>query len=384
MELHREVVRLLVAAGDEGLVDLAELLEVAAQAQDRVLLRPLLLLRGGTVAGGVVAGGVRGHAVGEGLDEDRPLPRARRVQGGAHGTEHGQDVVAVHAHRGDAPAAGALGEGDAGLDGGGHGDRPLVVLRVEDDGGLEGGGEGEGLRDLPLARGAVAEEGEDRGVGGAVAGADDAVALQAHCVADRVRGLGAEHDHVWVGAQLVGVPAAVADAAEHLQQAPRLDAAGPGDAVLAIGGHEIVLLAGGVAGPDLRGLLAERARPQAELALALQVRRLEVRGADHHHVAVVAAQPLGGGEPRLLENGVELLVRGAGAVGSQELDHRLLGRDVGDRGSEDAHGGERNLRCRKFQGGDDPARLSAAGCRGLPGSGAAPPPPRPAGPPRAR
>src|SRR5690625_5496987 len=69
--------------------------------------------------------------------------------------------------------------------------------------------------------------------------------------------LGAEHDHVGVGAQLVGVPAAVGDAAEHLQQAPGLDASGPGDAVLAVGGHQVVLLTGGVAGTDLRGLLAQ-------------------------------------------------------------------------------------------------------------------------------
>src|SRR5699024_2222483 len=138
-------------------------------------------------------------------------------------------------------------------------------------------------------------------------------------------------------AQLVGVPAAVADAAEQLQQAPRLDAARPGHAVLAVRGHEVVLLAGGVAGADLRGLLPQRAGPQAQLALALQVGGLEVRAADHDQGAVVAAPALARGPAALLEHGGGRRVRGAGAAGREELDHRLLGRDSRDRGSEDAH-----------------------------------------------
>ena len=44
--------------------------------------------------------------------------------------------------------------------------------------------------------------------------------------------------------------------------------------------------AGGARGADLRRLLAEARRPQGELTLALQVRRLTVEGPDHDHVAV--------------------------------------------------------------------------------------------------
>src|SRR5690625_131449 len=264
------------------------------------------------------------------------------------------------------PALHALSLHDAlpiypGLHGGGHGDRPLVVLRVEHHRRPVGGGEGEGLGDLALARGAVAEQCHHGGVGALVAGADHAVALQAHRVPDGMGRLGAEHDHVGVGAKLVGVPAAVGDAAEHLQQAPGLDASGPGDAVLAVGGHQVVLLTGGVAGTDLRGLLAQGAGPQAQLPLPLQAGGLEVGGADHHHVAVVAAQPLRGvegaavrvlvgadtGAAVALEHGVELGVGGAGAVGGEELDHRLLVRDGRDGRREGTHADERNLRSRK-------------------------------------
>src|SRR5699024_3232756 len=50
VQLHGQVVSLLVAAGDEVLVDLVELLEVPAQPQDRILLGPFLLFFRGAVA----------------------------------------------------------------------------------------------------------------------------------------------------------------------------------------------------------------------------------------------------------------------------------------------------------------------------------------------
>ena len=148
------------------------------------------------------------------------------------------------------------------------------------------------LVDVALAGRAVAEVGDDGGVAVVVAGADAAVALDAHRVAGGVQGLGADDDRVEVEVLLVRVPAAVVDAAEHAEQVDRVDAAAPGDAVLAVGGEGVVLRAQRAAGADLRGLLAEQAGPEAELALALQRGGLGVEAPDEDQVAVEPAQLL--------------------------------------------------------------------------------------------
>ena len=102
-------------------------------------------------------------------------------------------------------------------------------------------GEDERLVDVALAGRAVAEVGDDGGVALGVAGADRAVALDAHGVAGRVQRLGADDDRVEVEVLLVRVPAAVVDAAEEAEQVERVDAAAPGDAVLAVGREGVVL-----------------------------------------------------------------------------------------------------------------------------------------------
>ena len=122
--------------------------------------------------------------------------------------------------------------------------------------------------------------------------ADGAVALHAHRVAGGVQRLRADHDRVQVEVELVRVPAAVVDAAEQAEQEQRVDAAAPGDAVLAVGRERIVLRAQRAAGPDLRGLLAEQRRPDAELALPLQRGGLDVDAAGQDQVAVERAQLL--------------------------------------------------------------------------------------------
>jgi two-component system response regulator DevR len=101
-----------------------------------------------------------------------------------------------------------------------------------------------------------------------------------------VQGLGADDDRVEVEVLLVGVPAAVVDPAEHPEQVDRVDAAAPGDAVLAVGREGVVLRAQRAAGADLGGLLPEQAGPQAQLALALQRGGLGVEPPDQHEVAV--------------------------------------------------------------------------------------------------
>ena len=85
---------------------------------------------------------------------------------------------------------------------------------------------------------------------------------------------------------LLGRPAAVADPPVQLEQLDRVDAAAPGDAVLAVGGEHHVVRAKRPPGPDLGGFLAEQRGPDAELALALQGDRHGVDGADQHQVAV--------------------------------------------------------------------------------------------------
>src|SRR4051812_5021914 len=71
-------------------------LQVAAKAQDRVLGLPGGPLVVVAVAGRVVGGGVGAHAVGERLDQRRPLTGAGPLQGPPGHGEVRQHVVAVH------------------------------------------------------------------------------------------------------------------------------------------------------------------------------------------------------------------------------------------------------------------------------------------------
>ena len=126
---------------------------------------------------------------------------------------------------------------------------------------------------------------------------------------------------------LVGVPAALVDAAEQAEQPQRVDAAAPGDAVLAVGREGEVLRAQRAAGADLRGLLAEQLGPDAELALPLQRGGLGVDAPGQHHVAVEALDRL------VVEVEGEVGVLDPLALGGQQLDQ--LGAAVGCVGPED-------------------------------------------------
>ena len=97
--------------------------------------------------------------------------------------------------------------------------------------------------------------------------------------------------------------------------------------MLAVGREDVVLGTQRAAGADLRGLLAEQLGPDAELAVALEGGGLDVDAPGQHHVAVEAAQLLGG------EVVVELGVVDALALGRQQLDE--VGTTVGLGGSED-------------------------------------------------
>ena len=111
-----------------------------------------------------------------------------------------------------------------------------------------------------------------------------------------------------------GSQRALVDAAEEAEQVERVDALAPGDAVLAVGREDEVLRAQRAAGADLRGLLAEQLGPDAELAVPLERGGLDVDPAGQHHVAVEAAELLGG------EVEVELGVVDPLTLGREELD----------------------------------------------------------------
>src|SRR5699024_3016448 len=160
---------------------------------DRVAAAPHLLVRLGPVAGRVVGGGVRTHPVGHCLDEGGPAAAAGAFERlGGHRVA-GEHVVAIHPYRGDAETATHVGLSDPGLARGGFGDRPVVVLAEEHHRGVVDGGEGQCLVQVTLGSGTVAEVGDHGTVPVRVAGADVAVALDAHRVPGGVQRVRADH-----------------------------------------------------------------------------------------------------------------------------------------------------------------------------------------------
>ena len=108
---------------------------------------------------------MRLHPVGEALDEGRTVSVATALEGRGDGGEHGGDIIAVDAQARHSVAGGAIGEHRrVRLLPQGSGDRVLVVLQHEDRRGLPHGGEVEGLVGVAFAAGAIAEEGESRGI----------------------------------------------------------------------------------------------------------------------------------------------------------------------------------------------------------------------------
>ena len=278
--------------GEELVVGRAVPAQVGLDPLDRVLQPPVLQLVGQPVLGRVVGGGVGAHPVGVGLDQRRPVARPGPLQGGGGHRVHGEHVVAVHPYAGEAEAGRAPVQRDPRLPLDRLGDRPLVVLAEEHDRGVVGAGEDERLVHVALAGRPVAEVADHRGVPVRVAGADVAVALDPHGVPDGVQGLGADDDRVLVEAGLGRVPGAEVHPAVEGQQPQRVDPAAPGHAVLAVGGERVVLAEHGPAGADLRRLLTQAGRPDAELALPLQGDGLGVDPAGQHHVGEEALDQL--------------------------------------------------------------------------------------------
>jgi len=180
-----------------------------------------------------------------------------------------------------ARAAGARAE----LRGVRHRDRVLVVLHEEDHRRVEDGGEVEGLADVALAGGPVAEADEDDLVG--------AVERHAHRVPRRLQRLRAHDEREQAEVEGVDVPGGVGDAAHDLQDRDRVDSAVHPHGELAVRGVDHVGRPQRRDRADLGGLLALRRRPQGELPLALQVGALDVDASGEEHRAVRVANLVG-------------------------------------------------------------------------------------------
>ena len=208
----------------------------------------------------------------------------RSVEGGARHREYGEDVVAIDAYAGEAKPLCALIQRDPALALERLADGPLVVLTEEHDRRVVDRREDEGLVDVALTRGTVAEVADDRAVA--------AVALDAHGIADRVQALVADDDRVEAEVVLVRVPPAIGHAPEESEQLQRVDLPRPSDTVLAVRREGEVLRQQRATGADLRGLLADQRCPQSELALALQRGGFGIDSAYEDEVAVETAQLL--------------------------------------------------------------------------------------------
>ncbi|MPM34487.1 hypothetical protein SDC9_81070 [bioreactor metagenome] len=309
-----EVVRLGLQPRPPGVVDRAGAGEVRPDPLDRVLGPPAVLLGPGAVLGRIVRGGVGAQPVGEHLDQLRPLPGPGPVQGRLGDRLHGQRVVAVDPYARDAEPLTAAGERDDGLAGRGHRDGPLVVGHDEDDRGVVAGRPDERLVHVALGAGPVAEERQHRPVVGA-AGAGDALGLQCHRPADRVQRVGADDDRVAVEPGRDRVPAPHVDTAPQRHQVQRVDPADQRRTVLAVGREAHVGRLHRPHRPGADRLLAQRRRPQAQLALPLQGGALGVQPAGQHHVAQQGGDVGVGAAERVVRIGQPY------AVDAEQADH---------------------------------------------------------------
>ena len=138
--------------------------EVMLQPLDGVAQRPALGLVGRAVAGGIVAGRVAFGAIGEMLDHRRrqgwraPVPPPTRWRRRRPGSRCRRPAAPEGRSRWRARRRGVLAAGDA-LE---RGDRPLVVDDVEDHRRAVDRGEGQGVVEVGLGRGPVADPGRRR------------------------------------------------------------------------------------------------------------------------------------------------------------------------------------------------------------------------------
>ena len=251
---------------------------------------------------------MRAHAVGDRLNEGRPVAGAGPVQGDAGGRHDGEHVVAVHAQAGNAETRCPAGDVGVCLHPHGFGDGPLVVLAEEDHRHLKARGEDQCLVHVALARGAVAEVGDRHAVGAVEAGAERP--------AGGVQGLRADDDGRRGHAHGCRIPAGLRAAPPHLHEVRQAHAAAVGDPVFAVAGEHVVVVAQRPRRADLGGLLAEQRRPQAQLTLTLQGGGFGVDAAHQHHVFVEGRE---GDRVDVGQPGVEVGVRHPLTEGGEQL-----------------------------------------------------------------
>src|SRR5256886_1803577 len=147
------------------------LLEVGAEARERVLLLPRRHLLLGPILSGIVRGRVDAKAVRHALDQRRTLTRARPLDRLARGRVDREHVVAVHLDPGQTVGERLLGDRlRVGLLLERYGDRPLVVLADEHDRHVPDPREVQRLVEGTLAGRALAERRHDDRVVAAVLG----------------------------------------------------------------------------------------------------------------------------------------------------------------------------------------------------------------------
>ncbi len=287
---------------------------VAAQALARLrLLDPGLV----DVDARVVGGRVRRGAVGDGLDERRPLPRPGPRDGLAGGQVDGQDVGAVDPDPRHPVARGLVDQGPRpGLLGERRRDRPAVVVAEQDERRLHHGGEVRALVERALGGRPVAEEGDRAG----------ALALEplAPGEARGVRDVGRDRDADRGDPVLGGVPPAVRVPAPPGEHRRDRDPAQKADRRLAVGREDPVALVEGRSGADLHRLVAPVDRVGADPALAVVHHGALVVGAQQDQVAVQPEQR------RVVE--LDALVGGV-VVADHAAQRRLGDGRVGHEGS---------------------------------------------------
>ena len=303
--------------------------QVGLESNDGIAGDPRFHFAVCSILRGVVAGGMGADAVGVRLHHRGALALPGIVhQFGRHGVAS-KDIVAVNLNTGHAVAVCSAVERNSRLNADGNRNSPVVVLHKEHLRGLLAGGKNHGLVNIALAGGAVAKVDDDGLVGFVVAGGVGAIKFDAHRVSGCVQRLRADDQRVKVKvaeSRIVGVPAAVREAADKPDDVEDVDAANHSHGVLPISGENVVLWTNGVGGAHLSTLLAVARNPQGKLTLALKVRSLGVEPANYRHVA---EKPLNVVVGQLLKVGQKLfcaLRRNQAAIRCEQLDHGVMSR----------------------------------------------------------
>ncbi len=142
----------------EGFIPQTFVFKVCLESLDRVPFLPLFHFFLRPVFGGVIRGRVAGHPVRVGLDECCSLTGFGFIDGFLGGGIHGENVVSVNQNAWETVGKGFLGQCLGGcLFGSGHRNRVLIVETDKHIGCSVDAGEIEGLVEISLGSGPVAE-----------------------------------------------------------------------------------------------------------------------------------------------------------------------------------------------------------------------------------